>query len=468
MNRRRDALIAVALFIYVLWMRTYDVATTFLMLGEQTRDWTIALGGITELPLVGAPSTAGGRGFGPAYYYLLWLGRVTIGPLMDNLPHAGGVTVALLQSIADVWLFLALSRRIHWALALATCLLIASGPFDIAISSVIWNPPVAEALIKMAIASALSLYPPSPLRGYGETSQGRHVVLTALLAWAAVQAHLSAIFVAAPLLLGVAVQPLLNHRRVIFAHDTVADQRRIGVMQTLSSVALIVAVIAVLQVPFLISLVNEPSAPAGPSGAIATLTSGEAWRPMAALDTVTGISGNLFLPLPDTFKFWIAFAIAGVVVLAVYRRDAIFIGASVGAIVTATIIFSTWTKGYDRYWFLPLVPALALAFLGPIAAMPWRRAQMAAGLALTVWFGTWQPSRIEQSKAYFEYPQYETMVRGSREIVMRAPAVRDITVAFDVHPTMDRHFIYTILGGRIDRNALFTAAINADGSVTLE
>ena len=65
---------------------------------------------------------------------------------MDNLPHAGGVTVALLQSIADAWLFIALSRRVHWALALAMCLLIASAPFDIAISSVIWNPPVSAAL----------------------------------------------------------------------------------------------------------------------------------------------------------------------------------------------------------------------------------------------------------------------------------------------------------------------------------
>ncbi len=78
------------------------------MLGEQTRDWTIALGGLTELPLAGAPSTAGGRGFGPAYYWLLWIGRVTIGPFLDNLPHAGGITVALLQSIADTWLLVAL------------------------------------------------------------------------------------------------------------------------------------------------------------------------------------------------------------------------------------------------------------------------------------------------------------------------------------------------------------------------
>ena len=75
---------------------------------------------------------------------------------MDNLPHAGGITVALLQSIADTWLLVALWRRVHWGLALAMCLLIASAPFDIAISSVIWNPPVSAALIKMATAMALS------------------------------------------------------------------------------------------------------------------------------------------------------------------------------------------------------------------------------------------------------------------------------------------------------------------------
>ena len=52
MNERNARIaLAAALFLYVLAIRTYDVATTFLMLGEQTRDWTIALGGITDLPL---------------------------------------------------------------------------------------------------------------------------------------------------------------------------------------------------------------------------------------------------------------------------------------------------------------------------------------------------------------------------------------------------------------------------------
>ncbi len=49
-------------------------------------------------------------------------------------------------------------------LAVAACLLIASAPFDVSISGVIWNPPVAAALVKMATAMALGLgNAPSPL-----------------------------------------------------------------------------------------------------------------------------------------------------------------------------------------------------------------------------------------------------------------------------------------------------------------
>ena len=51
---------------------------------------------------------------------------------------------------------------------------------------------------------------------------------------------------------------------------------------------------------------------------------------------------------------------------------------------------------------------------------------------------------------------------------MRAPVLRDIVTDFEVHPTMDRRFIYTILGGRIDPSALSTAVISSDGSVRLK
>src|SRR5262249_34481134 len=157
--------------------------------------------------------------------------RLILGPFMDNLPHAGGITVALLQSIADVWLFIALSRRMHWSLSLALGLLIASAPFDVAISSLIWNPPVCAAFIKMAMASALTISPPTPHGGSGETRA--RVAIPAALAWVAVQSHLSGIFVAAPLL------------------GAVALTRR------LKGIVVVAATVIVLQLPFLISLVRE-------------------------------------------------------------------------------------------------------------------------------------------------------------------------------------------------------------------
>ena len=172
--------IAAAFFIYVLLIRTYDITSTFLMLGDQIRDWTIALGSWRDLPLTGPPSVAGGRTLGPVYYWLLWLGRVIIGPFTDNLPHAGGIIVALLQTIGDTWLLWVLMTRLPIALALATSLFVVSAPFDLGLSAVIWNPPVAAALAKMAMALVLTL---------GKEPARWRVAITAAVAWLAVQAH---------------------------------------------------------------------------------------------------------------------------------------------------------------------------------------------------------------------------------------------------------------------------------------
>ncbi len=457
----RNARIALAgaLFLYVLWMRTYDVATTFLMLGEQTRDWAVALGSITDLPLTGAPSTAGGRGFGPVYYWLLWIGRVAIGPFFDNLPHAGGVTVALLQSIADVWLFLALSRRMHWGLALALCLLVASAPFDIALSSLIWNPPVAAAFIKMATAMALMLNVSSP---------PWHIALTAAFAWMAVQCHLSGLFVAAPLLAAIVLQPMRYARPLVYEHDTAAHQRRLGVRDAAISLGIVVAVLVLLQVPFFIARFTEPNTAAGPGSLISGLVNPKVLKPWFAYGSVTGITGNLVVPMYDAFEYAFPVLTAALVVAIAYRKDLVSIAVSAGAFAMATLLFMTSTRPYDGYWFVTLTPALTLTFGMAIAAIPSKAAVKWIGFALLAFVIWKQPARIEDSKRFFKYPQYEPMVRGSRELVMRAPVVRDITTGFEVHPTMDRLFIYTILGGRIDPAALSTAIINSDGSVRLK
>ena len=441
-ERHARLALAILFFVYVFAIRTYDVSTTFLMLGEQARDWTIALGGISDLPLVGAPSTAGGRGLGPAYYWVLWIGRVILGPFMDNLPHAGGIAVALLQSVADVWLFVALSRRIHWGLALAVCLLIASAPFDIALSSLIWNPPVSAAFVKMATAMALGLEPVSPERQ--SRGGGMEVAVTVALAWMGVQSHLSGIFLAAPLLLAIAFT------------------------RRLKGVVIAAATIVALQIPFLISLVREPSAAAGPTAAVAGLTNPQAFRPWFAYSSVTGITGNIVMPLWDGPEYTLPVLIAAIVVATIYRKDLTVIAVTAGAMLTATLLFATSTRAYDGYWFITLTTALTLLFGLAIASIPSPAAVKWIGFALLAMIVWRQPARIEDSKRFFKYPPYGTMVKASEDLIRKAPAVRDIKLTFEVHPTMDRFFVYKILGGQISPAAMNTAVFNADGSVTLQ
>ena len=436
--------VAAAFFIYVLTIRVYDIADTFLMLGEQTRDWAIALGGITELPLTGAPSTAGGRGFGPAYYWILWIGRVIVGPFADYLPHAGGFWVALLQSIGETWLLVVLWARVGPLLALAMCLTIASAPFDVAISSVIWNPPVAAALIKMATAMALSL---------GDTPRRWQIGVTALIAWLAVQVHLSAAFVAAPLIAAIVARPLLK------------KQWR----ESATLAGIVAAIILVAQIPFFISAIQNPAAPMGPTSAINSIVNATAFRIDRGYVAVVNITGELLARRIDEWPFPVPTAIAALVTLIKWRRDTVALAVSVGGLLTGSIVFAAWTRGYDSYWFLCMTTAMVLTYGLAIAAIPRPVAVHAAGaalLAVVVWL---QPGRIDQSKAFFKYPAYRTMRIASYELAAREPVLRDIRVNFEgAHPTMDKFFIYTILGGRIDPSAPKRAFVNGDGSVSVE
>jgi hypothetical protein len=453
--------VAAIFFLYVLSIRVYDIADTFLMLGEQTRDWAIALGGITGLPLTGAPSTAGGSGFGPAYYWILWLGRVIVGPFADYLPHAGGFWVALLQSIADTWLLAVLWQRVGPFLALAMCLVLSSAPFDVAISSVIWNPPVAAALIKMATAMALSL---------GDAPPRWKVSVTAVIAWLAVQAHLSAAFVAAPLLLGLVATDLQVRRSAIDKPKGLSPQGRgLSPHDLLKSVGLVAGVILILQIPYFINAIRNPDAPMGPTAAISNIANVGAFRIDRSYVAVVNITGEVLARQVIPWHLEIPTLIVGIVTVIRWRRDPVALAVSIGGLLTATVLFATWTRGYDSYWFLTMTAALILTYGLAIAAIPYRVAVNVIGAVLVAIIAWLQPARIDQSKAFFKYPPYRTMRIASYRLAAQEPVLRDIRVNFEgAHLTMDKYFIYRILGGRIDPSAPKRAFVNADGSVSIE
>src|SRR4029077_11103859 len=121
-------------------IRAWGISTRFQLLGDQIRDWEIALQPLTSLPLVGPPTHVHGYTVGPAFYWILWAIRLTVGPWFQNLPHAGGIGQALLQSGADALLLEAIWRRtgVVW-IALAAVVLIATASFDLSLSALVWN-----------------------------------------------------------------------------------------------------------------------------------------------------------------------------------------------------------------------------------------------------------------------------------------------------------------------------------------
>ena len=458
---RARVAIAVAFFTYVVLVRTHDITGTFLLLGEQMRDWTLALGNWRDLPLTGTPSTAGGRGFGPVYYWILWAGRCLIGPFTNNLPHAGGLTVALLQSVADAWLLIVLARRISLPLALAAGLMIATGPFDVGLSKAIWNPPVATALVKMTIAQMLSL---------GETPSLWRIAAVSATAWFAVQAHSSGFFVTAPVLAALVLMPLARAKALALRDTTLHNtmegdgfSRRLK--RALEIARVIVEVIVVLEIPYVIAQFRTPASSIGPTVVIDSLANAARLEIAQSFTSVVNITGELIVHRRDAWSFGLVTMAAAAIAAWRWRRDPAMLSVSVGPLVATTALFSTWTRPYDSYWFMALAPSMVLTLALAVTAIPRANVARAVSAALVVLTIYWQPGRFNESLEFFSYPQYRPLLIGSREAIRRAPVLRDLRVAFDVHETTDVQYLYRILGGHIERDGPFIAVIQPDGTV---
>jgi hypothetical protein len=426
---------------YVIFVRTDGITTSFLLLGEQIRDWNLALGSWRDLPLTGTPSGAGGRGWGPSYFWVLWIGRHLVGPFTSNLPHAGGITIALLQAFADTWLLVALMRRLPWALALAAALAIATQPFEVGLSAAIWNPPVAAAFAKMAIALMLGL----------ESSASRwRVGATVVVAWLSVQAHASGLFVAVPIFAALLLEPLLKSQWT----------------RATDLLLVVVAIVFVLEIPYGLAMLRSPAEAKGPTIALESASNVSAFDVPRSFARVTSVAGWLISNGNDAWPFWLV--TLGTIVVVIWRwpRDAPLLAISVGPIATATMLFSTWTRPYESYWFMTLAPALVITAVFAVAAVPWTRAKSLIGAGLLAAVVLWQPSRVADSKNFFRYPQYRALLAGSRLASLQAPVLRDLRAAFEVHETTDVGYMYRILGGRITTDGPVSAIIQPDGTVT--
>src|SRR5437773_2899694 len=195
-------LLAIFVFVLTFALRIRGVSSHFLLLGDQIRDWSIALRPFAELPLIGPPTHVGGYTVGPAFYWILWSIRVGVGPFFHNLPHAGGIGQAAIQSAADAILLVAIWRRTKspW-IALATVVLVATASFDLSLAALVWNPTMGTALAKIAMATILL-----------DWHRGSHLraLSAAAVAWSAVQAYTGAVFVAVGIFTAMLADPLIQ------------------------------------------------------------------------------------------------------------------------------------------------------------------------------------------------------------------------------------------------------------------
>ncbi|HEX3702209.1 MAG TPA: hypothetical protein VHU82_02700 [Vicinamibacterales bacterium] len=433
-------------FLGLTLLRTHGISRTFWLLGDQILYWRIALGSWRDLPIGGGPSSVGGTTLGPVFCWTLWAIRHLVGPWCDNLPHAGGIGLSICQSAADALLFAALWRYTSsLALALAFTLFVATAPFDLALSATIWNPPLAVAFVKTSLAVVLL---------GGRDPSAKWDAAAAAPALLAVQAHSSAVFFAAPLISSLVARPLVARR-----------WREAG-----RRVVVIATVVLVLEAPFLADLVAHSGHSTSPAVVVSSvsyiLSHPAALRPMASFGAVVAACARILFQ-PATLPWAGALFVACLILAGIrVRHDLTIVMAAVAPPCCAVIGFAFWRLPYDDYWFMCIVPCVALS---AALAFTLSRAAVSAGALVLLTAATLAtPARIATANRLFHLPEYEPLVAGSRLIRRRAPQIRSLDTVFALPPSTDPLFVYEILGGRIADGASFTATIRADGSVKFE
>jgi hypothetical protein len=433
---------ALALFAFAIRVRGID--EHFWLLGDQIRDWGIALQPFTELPLVGPATHVGGYTIGPAYYWIMWAVRVVVGPWFDNLPHAGGYGQAALESAADALLVFALWRRTQSAwMALAAGLVIVTAAFDVALSAIDWTPPIASALGKVAVALILIDW---------HRAHAWRLGVVVALAWCAVQVYTGAVYVTAGVFVALLVQPLASRNWTTLWRRTLV----------------LAGVVVALQVPYLVHRVQPSSGAAmgTVTAGVLRVVTGEAAPEIAK--SLTGFAGAFNYIEVEPWQTPLPLLVlvgCGIAVAVRYRHDLSVPAVTVLPQLLAIVGYALFLDTLDHYYYIPLMWVTVVTACLAVAVPARRRAAHAAGIALCLAAAAIVPGRLAFAASMHRLPEYRVLVDASRAIVRTHPSVRAIETEFTLPPSTEPDFLYRVLGGRIDANAGPAAVIRRDGTV---
>jgi hypothetical protein len=436
----------VALVVLVtLALRIRGVSHHYWLMGDQVRDWAIALRPFSDLPLVGPPTHVRGYSIGPAFYWIEWVLRVLTGPFFHNLPHGGGIGQAALQSAADALLLVGLWRRTRsvWP-ALVAVTLLATAPFDLALAAVVWNPVVGAILAKTAIAIVLLDWHRGSLI---------RTTIVAGVAWCAVQSYTGAVFVAS----GIFVALLVDAVR---AGGWAAVWRR-GLV--------IAGTVAALQVPWVVYQLTTGFGDSGMTAVTDSLTAVFTGQQpprflasaMALVDAFTWMHA-----LPGPKMFWGLLLLASVVIVAIrHRSDADLLAVTVLPIAAAVAGFAFWVQDVEPYFDLSLAPVVVITVVLAVTAVVPTRFANPAGVVLLSGTLAVAPARAANAATQLRMPEYSALASGAKEIAALGQPIRSIDPAFQLPPGCNAEFLYLVLGGRLDPQAPWRAVIRRDGRV---
>jgi len=439
------ALTALA-FALTLAIRVRGIESRFWLQGDQIRDWSIALRSFTDLPLVGPATHVQGYTVGPAFYWILWSIRVIVGPWFQNLPHAGGIGQAVLESGVDTLLLIAVWRRTgSLPVAVSTIVLLATAPFALALSAVIWNPVVGATLAKAAVALVL-------LDFHRGSSLG--LALTAAVGWIAVHAYTGAVFVAVS----------------VFAALVLDAFVREDLRTALRSAATIFAVVVLLQTPYIAHQIATGFSDSGMGAvgnSIARILSGRDRLRLAESEAGYSLALNQILVTPWTFAGvgW-AMVTASAVVLFRFRHDPPLLMMTVVPQAAAVAGYAFFLAGLDSYYYLPLMPSAVLTLVLAATAVVPVRLSRAAGVLILAGALAIVPARLRTAATMFSMREYAALLSGSRTLAQRGQPVRAVETEFQLPATSDSEFLYRILGGRFDARSPWIAVITSTGNVT--
>jgi hypothetical protein len=279
------------------------------------------------------------------------------------------------------------------------------------------------------------------------------VAIVAAVAWCAVHAYTGAVFVALGIFAALIVDPLSRGDRRTAWRNT----------------AVVLGVVVLLQVPYLVHRLRSQAAEGGMTAVADSLA-----------DTVTGRIPLRFADSARAFTFavdylqlspwhwgailWFVGA-CGVLAAVRYRRDPALLAITLLPQVAALVGYAFWLGDLEAYYYLSLMPAVVLTVLIGVWTVVPRRVEHVAGCVLLAGALLIVPARMEFAATLFRMPQYETFVRAARRIVRAGQPMESVRAGFPIPPTSSPEFIFTALGGRIERGAPWWAEITPDGQV---